>query len=249
MCKKTATNATKHKCEKYPFKIISEKYLYVAIDGNTNLIATKNREFTEDEPYAEFPPTDFDIGFDSVSSAVYFIKDCDTNGVGDLYKKKISGSKLGAEELIYTDVGCYMFDNANNILTFRDCIINNSDDDISSNDLYLNDKLIDTDVYGNHGYSSNYMPVDVAENNTLTYMIAFSGNDYSGTLRQYDGKDAKTIANDMRYYYVLDTDKIFYISDFTSSSYSATGTLYYYLNGNTIMVDDYVEYMIEPASH
>ncbi len=233
-------------CDYVESVINPSRSCYVAIGGNANLVSTVERVKENGEENEEFFSTSFTVGLDKKGSAVYSLQNLDEDGVGDLYVMKIDGTALTEAVLLYSDVAAFECDNSGNILTYRDSV-KDRDRYYSFNDLYVNDTRIDTDVFGY--YDMSEIRVDIFDDDTLLYFTSYSSSDKMGTLRRYNGKSVDTIAEDVYSYVSVDTNRIFYLADVYDSYYSETGTLYYYLKGENIEIDNDVEHIGMPLDH
>lgn len=237
-------------CDYVESVINPSRSCYVAIGGNANLVSTVERVAEDGEENDEFSNTYFNAKLDKKGSAVYFLQNQDEDGVGDLYYMKISGTSLGEATMLYSDVSAFACDNSGNILTYRDSV-KDRDRSYSFNDLYVNDTRIDTDVFGDD-YDMSEIQVDIFDDDTLLYFTSYSASDKMGTLRRYNGKSVDTIAEDVYSYVSVDTNRIFYLADVEVSyysDYSASGTLYCYLKGENIEIDNDVEHIGMPLDH
>lgn len=149
-------------------------------------------------------------------TSLFFLVSSEDNKGSDLYKADLSGGKVGEPKLSYTNVAGYFFNDSGSIVNFRDPITLN-DSYYTTCDLYVNDQKIDTGVYfiyENPSYSVTY-----SNDGTMFYQTDYSSGSYSFTIKQYDGKETKSIASDVSQFFPVAKDNIFYIDNYSESSY------------------------------
>ncbi|TAH71520.1 MAG: hypothetical protein EWM47_04505 [Anaerolineaceae bacterium] len=136
------------------------------------------------------------------AGSIYFLDDYnDEKGYGTLMFAAIKNGSLEKPVKIDDDVMGYQFGNENeNIFYFKD--IKNS-----SGDVYMNNKLVASDVYISSLY--NYKDTD-----KLLYYIDYSDKSQSGTLCLYDGKVETKIADDVSYFSPINDKNIAYLMDY-----------------------------------
>lgn len=158
------------------------------------------------------------FALNSSGSKLYFIDEYSyEDDYGTLVSVDISGSKLGEVVKVDDDVAKYRFrPGSDTILYYKD--INDSD---SYGDLYMDGKLIDSDVslYVDH-------VVGLSDSSNLVYLVDFDEDYGYGTLKLYDGKTKVKIADDVSNFDVLADNSVLYIADYDADR--IIGDLYIY---------------------
>lgn len=154
--------------------------------------------------------------FNSDNTAIYYI-DMLEQLYGDLYKVDINGNKLSKSKKIYEMVSAYSVTENDDVVYYKDPILVDEENEITSCDLYINDKKIDSNVIGT-GSFSNYIGVKYTKDGTMFYGTDYVlDNPYRFTLKQYDTKDVKTIASDVTFYVPVAADTVYYVNNYNNS--------------------------------
>ena len=167
------------------------------------------------------------LEIDSKSENIYYIaNDSGEVNHGDLYKFNLSSKKT---EIYDTDVFIDELDiYDDNILYFK-----NVDVESEHGELYINQKLIDYDVY-------RYRIVDYYDK--LYYYVDRDIEDSNGTLKVYDGKKIEKISDDVNTYDVAPNGDVYFLSNYSMKYY--TGTLMQYKKGKINHIDDDVSELL-----
>ncbi|MBQ6570359.1 MAG: hypothetical protein IJL87_08880 [Clostridia bacterium] len=180
-----------------------------------------------------------EVRTNSKKTSLYYLFTSDLNSEKDLYKIDLTGDKIGAPELLYTDIVKYCLNDKDEIITARNPIELEEDGDYVSCDLYINDKKIDSDViigldfYDGPLAESEF--VHYSSDGTLFYMTDFNNEDedaFTGKVVQYDGKETKTLAKGAFMFCPVAKDKLFYLDNF-QDPHRGSGQLEYYNGGET----------------
>lgn len=138
----------------------------------------------------------------------------------EIGKLSLDASELGNYTCLYEDAWSILSCENGNLVYYGALDVEHQ-----SCDLYVDDKKVDSDV---HAYS-----VRCEENGHMIYYI--DREDESGTLKLYDGKESKKIADDTRSALYFDDQKIAVLVDF-SSKYNR-GDLKLYNGKELIQID------------
>lgn len=112
------------------------------------------------------------------------------------------------EDVVYVDSSSSL----ENMLYYKD----------DSYDMYLNKTCVDYDIYT--------LCVERTSGGNVFYLMDYSHEKYTGTLKMYDGKEKITIAEDVSTEYrALSDDKVLYLSDYNASK--NRGELYLWEDG------------------
>lgn len=156
---------------------------------------------------------------------LYFVTNIKKNkNYGDLYEVKVKNGKLEKAKLYDEDV-CYEMigvSGDSQVLYFKD--YKNSE-----GTLYINKKEVDEDVYS-YGMLGNYSSKEIF------YYMDYNSDKDKGSLRVYNGKKAKTIAEDVNDFEVFDDGSVMYLYDYSINKNK--GDLNYYKNGKNKQVDE-----------
>lgn len=166
---------------------------------------------------------------------IMFLDDVDEEkSTADLYEVKINNGKLSSPELYDSDIytGSWSLGFAKNegphyFKDYKD-----------GGDLYIGEKLVDSDVYRYGMYYDE-------ESGKIYYMTDFSSEDGEGTLKEYKNGKAEEIAEDVADYVVVDGN-VYYLTDYSQKSH--TGELYQY-GGKEKQIDDDVVTIIDTVSY
>jgi hypothetical protein len=150
-------------------------------------------------------------------NAVYYLDDYDAaNSSGDLYEIKITGDKLGSPSKIEDDVySLQLLYNSDSLLYFKEV-------KDSSGDMYLDNKLVDSDVY-------IYTAYEAADTDSILYYVDYNTDKATGTLKLYQGKTSVKIGDDIHSYYAIGEKRVIYLADYNTNR--GKGDLYLY-NGS-----------------
>ena len=150
-----------------------------------------------------------------------------------LYKSDISGGSISD--------GVKISDNISSLLMITDdgkAIYVNKPEGSTGNsvgyDLYIDDKLVDSDVYANY-------PVYYYDN-ALYYATDYSSTSQKATLKCYRSGESTKIKDDVSTYSVLTDGSVIFIYDYSITS--MRGELYRYSGGTPEKVDDDVQSII-----
>ena len=218
----------------------------VAIDGTVSELNRRNAVNEDGSKNTRFENDNIRALYNEKDSSLYFIieRDEDTE-CGTLYKSKINSNKAGAKEAVYEDVYAFRFDSSGHLLNARNAVA--YDDDNVSADLFSDNKKIDTDVFLIEAYYDENMTTSVGESadGTLTYGTSYSADEYTKTLRQYDGKDAFTIASDAVGWLANGKNNCAYITVADGDDFEDDGgTLSLYKDGEKTVIANGVYYIL-----
>lgn len=218
----------------------------VAIDGT---VSELNRRYAVNEDGSKntrFENDNIRALYNEKDSSLYFIIELDENTeCGTLYKSKINSNKAGAKETVYEDVYAFRFDSSGHLLNARNAVA--YDNDNVSADLFSDDKKIDTDVFLIEASFDKNMTTSVRESadGTLTYGTSYSEDEYTRTLRQYDGKDAFTVASDVVHWLANGKNNCAYITIADGDDFEDDGgTLSLYKDGEKTVIANGVYYIL-----
>lgn len=184
------------------------------------------------------------VKISSENNAIYYIQSTTEDELcGDLIKVDINGNGVSEPIKLYSMVGAYDIIN-NDIVYYRDPVLVNSEDSIIESDLYLNDKKIDSGVVG-AANMSNYLSIRYLADGTIFYGTA-QISDYEFTLKQFDGKETKTIASNIAQYIPISKDNVYFIDNY-SSSYRA-GDMKFFDGEETVKISSDVSYIYFPLA-
>lgn len=166
---------------------------------------------------------------------IMFLDDVnEEKSTADLYEVKINNGKLSSPELydsdIYTGSWSLGFAKNEGPRYFKDYQ--------DGGDLYVGEKLVDSDVYRYGMYYDE-------ESGKIYYMTDFSSEDGEGILKEYKNGKAEEIADDVADYVVVDGN-VYYLTDYSQKSH--TGELYQY-GGKEKQIDDDVVIIFDAVSN
>lgn len=155
---------------------------------------------------------------------IFFLDNYDSEkDKGELYKVSVNGSKVSKAELYDSDVCDYAyFISDEDYLYFKDV------KDDSKGELYLNKKLVDSDV-------STYYVTYNEDDEILAYMTDWNSEKARGTLKQYKGGKAVKIADDVHNYIFTNNSQVLYLKDYSLNSYR--GDLFLFKGKKSVKVD------------
>lgn len=159
---------------------------------------------------------------------LYFLADIsDENGHGDLYKAKVSGSKVKKAEKFDTDVYAesYAVSYTDDDITYYKDV----DDDGETGTLYIGKKKVSDDVKVN---SDRYY----AEQEIVLFLTDYDDDNNCGILNQFNGSKSVKIADDVYSYHVTAKGDIVYLSDYSTEKYR--GDLYLYKKNKPKKIDE-----------
>ncbi len=170
------------------------------------------------------------VEIDPAGKSIYYITSEDD--VSKLYKITIADGKPGKAEKVDEEVytGYTEFVGDGKFVYFKDYDSSNS-----KGDLYMDAKLIDSDVYV---YSVHYDE----DNDAVLYFVDWNYEKKYGTFKQYKDGKVKKIADDVHSYGYTSKGELLYLYDYSMSSYS--GDLYMYTDGKAKKVDTDVNAII-----
>ena len=181
------------------------------------------------------------VKINSDETAVYYIQKPENELCGDLYKVDINGNGMSEPIKLYNMVGTYEILDNNDIIYYRDPILINSEKGIVESDLYINDIKIDSGVFG--VVNSDILIVYYLSDGTIFYGTNRTDS-YSFTLKQFDGKETKTIASDIALYVPVAKDKVYFVDNFSTSS--CTGDLKFIDGEETVKISSDVSNVYFP---
>ena len=147
-----------------------------------------------------------------------------------LYSFSVDDNSDGTCSMICENVNYYqnVFKNGN-IYYLADA------DEDGNGDLYCNDKNVDSDVK---------TILDVPDSDNIIYKVDYNNSNGSATLKMYDGKKDKTIADDVYSQLVIDENHIALLVDYSVKSYR--GDLKYYLGKEDLKsIDEDVSFIFD----
>ncbi len=169
----------------------------------------------------------------SSGNTIYYLDDVnEESNHGDLYKVSIVEGEVQPSELYDSDVldGGSGFISSDKFSYFKDW---NSES--YKGELYVNKEKIDYDV---RPYSLNYNE----EQDNIYYFTDYHDEKLYGTLKCYKDEEAKTIADDVHSFLLLENEQLLYLYDYSVDRMK--GDLYLYNGGEEkIKVDDDVAYI------
>ena len=218
----------------------------VAIDGTVSELNRRNAVNEDGSKNTRFAYDNICALYNEKDSSLYFIieRDEDTE-CGTLCKSKINSNKAGAKETVYEDVYAFRFDSSGHLLNARNAVAY-ADGNVSA-DLFSDNKKIDTDVFLIESYFDENMITSVGESadGTLTYGTSYSADEDTKTLRQYDGKDAFTIASDAVGWLANGKNNCAYITIADGDDFEDDGgTLSLYKDGEKTVIANGVYYIL-----
>lgn len=194
--------------------IDSDYYQLLLESAQTCLYTEKNKTVVLSENLANV------WGVDSDSKIGYGVKvqdaeSEDTDATYTLYSFSIEGSTDGTCKLISEDVEYYK-----ELMKNGDIYYLKDIDEDGKGELYCNDKNIDSDVKSGSLCS-------MKDSDNILYGVDYNRSNGSATLKMYDGKKDKIIADDVYSYLPIDEKHIALLTDYSMKSYR--GDLKYYL--------------------
>lgn len=150
----------------------------------------------------------------------------------DLYKADISGDTISDGTKICEDINKLIM-----ITSDGHIVYTKGTGDTDYMDLYMDDKLVDNDVYC---YANIFY-----QDGTLYYATDYSSSSSKATLNCKGSGDSVKIKDDVSVYSVLPDGAVVFLYDYSTSSH--TGELYIYNGGKNEKVDDDVQ-MIVPVT-
>lgn len=135
---------------------------------------------------------------------VYYLDNFDSvSGSGDLYEIRITDNKPGTPSKIDSDV------NSLQILHKNDSLLYFKNVKDYSGDMYIGNKLVDSDVY----IYGNY---EMVGSDFITYYVNYDGDKMTGTLKVYTGKNSVKIGDDIHSQYAVSEKRIIYMTNYNS---------------------------------
>lgn len=181
-----------------------------------------NNLLTQGEVYAAIKATNASVPQENGTSyyvkdngeLLYYLDNYDSmENTYDLYGVKISNGKMDIPTKIDEDVYGFELVNGSDTLVYYKDVKNDA------GDLYIDMKLVDSDVY-------TYSVMGIQGTDMVLYYVDYDSDTESGSLKIYDGKNTKKIGDDIVSYNVIDESNILYLMDY--DFYSARGDLYLY---------------------
>jgi len=191
-------------------------------EGKAWSVAVKTKTSAISEEDADY----FNISNDG--KELYFLADIsDENGHGDLYRAKVSGSKVKKAEKYDTDVYAesYAVSYIGDDITYYKDV----DDDGETGILYIGKKKVSEDVKVN---SDRYYE----DQEVVMFMTDYDEDDNCGVLNQYNGSKSVKIADDVYSYHITAKGDIIYLSDYSTEKYR--GDLYLYKKNKPKKIDE-----------
>lgn len=194
--------------------IESDYYQMLSESAQTCVYTEKNKTVVLDENLATV------WGVDEDSKTGYGVKMQDSGSEDEdatysLYSFSIDNNSDGKCKLISEDVAYYQ-----ELIKDGDVYYLKDTDSDGNGDLYCNDKNIDSDVKSGTLYT-------VPDSDNVLYAVDYNSSNNSATLKMYDGKKDKIIADDVYSYLPIDEKHIALLIDYSMKSYR--GDLQYYL--------------------
>ena len=153
----------------------------------------------------------------------------DSSQSKDLYKADISGDTISEGVKICEDVAQLKMITSDGHIVYM-----KGTGSTDSLDLYIDDTLVDNDVY-------NYANI-FYQDGTLYYATDYSSSSSKATLKCKGSGDSVKIKDDVSLYSVLPDGAVVFLYDYSTSSY--TGELYIYNGGKAEKVDDDVQIIV-----
>lgn len=161
----------------------------------------------------------------------------------DLYSLGVAPEVFGSVELYDVDVST----TTDVVITDDNRVVYFKEYKNGAGDLYIDKKVVDGDVsadpYGDMALQYNQ--------GSLVYITDYYDEDENdrGTLNIYDGDKSIKIADDVRQFRLLPDGRVVYLRDY--STYSHTGELYIWENGESRQIADDVNalFISEPNSY
>ena len=194
--------------------IESDYYQMLAESAQTCVYTEKDKTVVLDENLATV------WGVDADSKTGYGVKMQDSGSEDEdatynLYSFSVDNNSDGKCKLISEDVAYYQ-----ELIKDGDVYYLKDTDSDGNGDLYCNDKNIDSDVKSGTLYT-------VPDSDNVLYAVDYNSSNNSATLKMYDGKKDKIIADDVYSYLPIDEKHIALLIDYSMKSYR--GDLQYYL--------------------
>ena len=194
--------------------IESDYYQMLSESAQTCVYTEKNKTVVLDENLATV------WGVDEDSKTGYGVKMQDSGSEDEdatysLYSFSVDNNSDGKCKLISEDVAYYQ-----ELIKDGDVYYLKDTDSDGNGDLYCNDKNIDSDVKSGTLYT-------VPDSDNVLYAVDYNSSNNSATLKMYDGKKDKIIADDVYSYLPIDEKHIALLIDYSMKSYR--GDLQYYL--------------------
>lgn len=194
--------------------IESDYYQMLSESAQTCVYTEKNKTVVLDENLATV------WGVDADSKTGYGVKMQDSGSEDEdatysLYSFSVDNNSDGKCKLISEDVAYYQ-----ELIKDGDVYYLKDTDSDGNGDLYCNDKNIDSDVKSGTLYT-------VPDSDNVLYAVDYNSSNNSATLKMYDGKKDKIIADDVYSYLPIDEKHIALLIDYSMKSYR--GDLQYYL--------------------
>ncbi len=206
-----------------------EIYDHLENNGNGDVIVASKGKFSTLEQKKR--ARSFSINAEG--STVYYIDDiADEKNYGDLYTFKVGKKGIDGKiekydsDVYYYDLG--FAEDSDKMFTYY------KDYNEGKGDLYLNKKKVDSDV-------SSYA-VD-ADLNKIFYETDKNKEKGTFTLKVYQNKKSKKIADDVYAYTVTPDGRVLFLNDYSTTSYK--GTLNVWKNGKSKKLDDDVVCLVE----
>ena len=193
--------------------IESDYYQMLAESAQTCVYTEKDKTVVLDENLATV------WGVDADSKTVYGVKMQDSGSEDEdatynLYSFSVDNNSDGKCKLISEDVAYYQ-----ELIKDGDVYYLKDTDSDGNGDLYCNDKNIDSDVKSGTLYT-------VPDSDNVLYAVDYNSSNNSATLKMYDGKKDKIIADDVYSYLPIDEKHIALLIDYSMKSYR--GDLQYF---------------------
>ena len=168
----------------------------------------------------------YDFELDADGKTLYFIDNIssETNH-GELYRARISGSKVKNPEKMEKDVYKY---GAGYISEGQYVYYKNVDDEGDSGKMYMNHKQIDSDV-------NLYNAIYVEEAGILVYMKDWNDDKDFGTLKMRKGNKTTKIASKVYDYNILPNGEVLFLTEYDEEK--AEGTLSIFKNNKVKKID------------
>lgn len=194
--------------------IESDYYQMLSESAQTCVYTEKDKTVVLDENLATV------WGVDADSKTGYGVKMQDSGSEDEdatynLYSFSVDNNSDGKCKLISEDVAYYQ-----ELIKDGDVYYLKDTDSDGNGDLYCNDKNIDSDVKSGTLYT-------VPDSDNVLYAVDYNSSNNSATLKMYDGKKDKIIADDVYSYLPIDEKHIALLIDYSMKSYR--GDLQYYL--------------------
>lgn len=222
---KTVGEATKVRISEVTSLYNLKSMVEEALEGSTGLCISVGKTVTRLEDTDGLSLEYMDVAPDGKSIYCMAALNYDER-TAELHRLAISGDKAGKFELYDEDV---YYNNAQFVDGSKFIYFKEYDSEDAEGELYLDKKLVDSDVYANS-------VVYEKDLNSLLYFKEWNSEKYYGTLciAKVGGK-GKKVADDVHTYGFTSKGELLYLKDYSMSSYS--GELYMYTDGKSKKVD------------